>query len=130
MATSFDSTPYMASTAASARAELRRFVAQRASAVVLAFCVFAHLTMMIIAIHQGLSAAAILARTRGNVTLSAFYLVFVIAVSIHAPLGLRNIAAEWAEWRGRPLDLGCIAFGVLLLALGVRAIWAVCWSAA
>ena len=119
-----------AATASDGRAEARRFVAQRLSAAVLALCVVVHLATMVIAVRQGLNAGEILSRTRGSFLWGGFYSLFVLAVSIHAPLGLRNIAIEWANWRGRSLDVACIAFGLILLSLGWRAVWAVCWSAA
>jgi fumarate reductase subunit C len=122
--------PAAFSTAADGRAEARRFIAQRGSAAVLALCVVVHLAVMILAVRHGISAAEILAHTRGSVAWSSFYGIFVLAVSIHAPLGLRNIAIEWGRWRGKLLDAACGAFGLLLLALGLRAVWAVCWSAA
>jgi fumarate reductase subunit C len=49
----------------------------------------------------------------------------VVAASIHAPIGLRNILREWANWRGRSLDVAMVAFSLLLLALGLRAAFAV-----
>lgn len=108
-----------------ARVEARAWVLQRASAAVLAVCVAAHLVTMIVAVHGGLSAAAILARTRGSVGWAAFYGLFVLAVAIHAPLGLRTVAAEWLGWRGRIADVAWCVVGALLLGLGARAVAAV-----
>ena len=51
--------------------------------------------------------------------------LFVLAVSIHAPIGLRTVAGEWLQWRGRAADACCVAIGLLLLALGWRAVAAV-----
>jgi fumarate reductase subunit C len=109
----------------SVRTEARAWVAQRVSAAVLAVCVVVHLATMILAVHGGLSAAAILGRTRGSVGWALFYGLFVIAVAIHAPLGLRTVAAEWLGWRGRMANAAWIAVGVLLLGLGARAVAAV-----
>ena len=109
----------------SVRAEARAWVLQRASAAVLAVCVIVHLVTMIVAVHGGLTAAAILARTRGSVGWAAFYALFVVAVAIHAPLGLRTVAAEWLGWRGRSADLAWCAVGIVLLGLGARAVTAV-----
>jgi fumarate reductase subunit C len=108
-----------------ARLETRLWVAQRASAALLALCVAVHLATMIVAVRGGLSAADILCRTRGSVGWGAFYAVFVVAVSIHAPLGLRTIAGEWLAFRGRAADVAFALFGVALLALGAFAIAAV-----
>ena len=52
-----------------------------------------------------------------------FYLAFAAAVAVHAPIGLRAIAAEWTGWRGRSLDLATLAAGVALFARAVRAMW-------
>jgi fumarate reductase subunit C len=109
----------------SSRLQVRLWIAQRASAAVLALCVAVHLATMIVAVRGGLTAAEILGRTRGSVAWGAFYGLFVLAVSIHAPLGLRTIAGEWLAWRGRGADAACAAVGVALLLLGVRAIVAV-----
>jgi len=103
----------------------RLFLAQRATAAILAFAVAAHLAMIILAERSGLTAGAVLARTHRNAWLLAFYALFVAAASIHAPIGLRNILLEWAGWRGRPLDLAVAGFGLVLLALGLRAAFAV-----
>ncbi len=80
----------------SARGETRLWLAQRGSAAVLALCVLVHLVTMIVAVNGGLTATDILARTRGNPAWAVFYALFVIAVSIHAPIGLRTIGSEWA----------------------------------
>ncbi len=56
---------------------------------------------------------------------AAFYSIFVLAVGIHAPLGLRVVAAEWLRWRGRSADVACVAVGLALIALGARAVAAV-----
>ena len=65
------------------------------------------------------------ARTHGNRWFLGFYLVFVIAAAVHAPIGLRSILREWAKWRHRSLDIAMLAFSALLLVLGVRAALAV-----
>jgi fumarate reductase subunit C len=109
----------------SARVEARLWLAQRASAGVLALCVVVHLATMILAVRGGLSATDLLGRTRGSVGWAAFYGVFVVAVAIHASIGLRTVAAEWLGWRGRVADAACAAAAVALLVLGARAIAAV-----
>jgi fumarate reductase subunit C len=101
------------------------FLAQRLSAAVLALAVTAHLATIIYAARSGMTAADILARTRGNVAFLILYGVFVLAVAIHAPIGLRNVLREWTAWRGRSLDAMLVAFALLLLALGLRAALAV-----
>jgi succinate dehydrogenase subunit C len=101
------------------------FLAQRATAVVLAFAVMGHLALIIHAERAGLTAGAVLARTRGNLWLLGFYAMFVVAAAIHAPIGLRNILIEWVKWRGRSLDLAMTALALALLLLGLRAAYAV-----
>lgn len=101
------------------------FLLQRASAVVLAFAVTVHLATIIYAVRVGLTAGEVLGRTRDNNWFLAFYLVFVVAVAIHAPIGLRNILREWTPWRGRSLDIVLAIFALLLLFLGFRAAIAV-----
>jgi fumarate reductase subunit C len=103
----------------------RLLLAQRATAVLLAFAVATHLATIIYAVRAGLNAGEILGRTRGNALFLIFYSLFVIAASIHVPIGLRNIFREWANWRGRSLDIAMVAVSLLLLLLGLRAAVAV-----
>jgi fumarate reductase subunit C len=109
----------------SRRTETLLWVAQRASAAVLALCVLAHLATIIYAVQGGLTGAEILARTRGNAAWFAFYTVFVLAVAVHAPIGLRAVLAEWLGWRGRARDFALIAFAVLLAGMGLQAVFGV-----
>jgi len=98
------------------------WIAQRASAAVLALCVAAHLATIIYAVQGGLSAAEILGRTRGNGAWLLFYATFVVAVAIHAPIGLRTVLGEWLGWRGPSRDLALAAFAAVLLWMGMRAV--------
>jgi fumarate reductase subunit C len=107
------------------RAQVLLWTAQRASAAVLALCVVVHLITIIYAVRNGLSAAEILGRTRGNYGWFAFYAVFVAAVAIHAPIGLRTILAETFGWRGAALDALVLALGIALALWGARAVLAV-----
>jgi fumarate reductase subunit C len=109
----------------SPRGETRLWIAQRASAAVLAACVVVHLATIIYAVQGGLTAAEILGRTRGSAGWLAFYAVFVLAVTVHAPIGLRSILIEWLKWRGRSRDLCLAAFAAVLAFMGLRAAWAV-----
>ncbi|MEX2197309.1 MAG: succinate dehydrogenase [Burkholderiales bacterium] len=106
----------------SRRSQTLLWVAQRASAGVLALCVFVHLATIIYAVQGGLTGAEILARTRGNLGWAAFYTVFVFAVAVHAPIGLRTVLAEWFGWRGRSRDFALIAFAVMLAGMGLQAV--------
>ena len=101
------------------------FTAQRLTAFVLALAVAVHLGTILYAVRGGLTAAEILSHTHGNVALALFYGLFVIAVVIHAPIGLRNVLREWTPWRGRTLDLALVLFALMLLGLGLRAVFAV-----
>jgi fumarate reductase subunit C len=103
------------------RGQTTLWLAQRLSAAVLALCVTVHLVTIVYAARGGLSAAEILSRTRGNHAWLAFYAVFVLAVAVHAPIGLRTIAIEWLAWRGRSRDIVLVLFAALLVVLGLRA---------
>jgi len=107
------------------RSETRLWIAQRASAAVLAICVVVHLATMIYAVQGGLSAGEILARTRGSFGWLAFYSLFVLAVTVHAPIGLRAVLSEWLGWRGRSRDAFLFALAMLLGGLGMRAVFGV-----
>ena len=107
------------------RAQVLLWAAQRASAAVLAVCVIVHLVTLIYAVRNGLTAAEILGRTRGNAAWAAFYALFVLAVAVHAPIGLRNVLSESFNWRGRSLELAVLVLAVLLAGWGLRAVWAV-----
>ena len=80
----------------SARGEVWLFAAQRLSAMVLAPLVLLHLGTMIYAVQDGLSAAEILARTRGSVFWGANYALFIAAASVHGAIGLRAIGTASA----------------------------------
>jgi len=101
------------------------FLAQRVSAMVLAFFVAVHLATILYAVRGGLTAGEVLERTRGNHLLFAFYVLFVLAVAVHAPIGLRNVLREWTRWQGRSLDIALALFSMLLLIMGFRAAVAV-----
>ena len=101
------------------------WIAQRASAAVLAVCVVVHLATIIYAVQGGLTAAEILGRTRGNVGWLAFYSIFVLAASVHAPIGLRAVFLEWLRWRGASRDVALALFAGLLAGMGLRAVFAV-----
>jgi len=101
------------------------WAAQRASAALLGLCVLVHLATMIYAVRGGLTAAEILGRTSGSIAWFAFYTVFVLAVAVHVPIGLRAVLLEWAGWRGRGRDLALVGFSIYLLVFGMRAVTAV-----
>jgi fumarate reductase subunit C len=102
--------------------ELRLYALQRLTALVMAPLVLVHLGLVIYAVRGGLTAGEILGRTEGNVGWALFYGLFVAAAAIHAPIGLRNVLREWTGLPRRRIDLAMLAFGVVLLALGLRAV--------
>lgn len=108
------------------RREVALWVAQRATAVVLAACVMVHLVTIVYAVRGGLGAAEILGRTRGSLGWGAFYSVFVIAAAIHGAIGLRTVASEWLGMRGELLEVGMTVAGLALTVMGLRAVYAVC----
>lgn len=101
------------------------FFLQRLSAALLAPLILIHLGVILYATRGGLTAGEILARTRGSLFWALFYGLFVVAVAIHAPIGLRQVIQEWTPWRGQSLDLAMGAVAVVLLLLGLRAVVAV-----
>jgi len=72
--------------------------------------------------NSGLTAAEILGRTRGSVAWFAFYSLFVLAVTVHAPIGLRSVLNEWLGWRGRSRDFALLLFAAFLGWTGMRAV--------
>ena len=107
------------------RAQVLLWAAQRASAAVLAACIAVHLVTIIYAVRNGLTAAEILSRTSGSVFWAVFYAVFVAAVAVHAPIGLRNVLSETFAWRGRSLDIAMMCVALTLAMWGWRAVFAV-----
>jgi fumarate reductase subunit C len=108
-----------------AKAQTWLWIAQRASAAVLGVCVLVHLATMIYAVRGGLTAAEILGRTSGNAAWFAFYTVFVLAIAVHVPIGLRAVLIEWAGWRSRGRDAALVCVSIFLLYFGMRAVTAV-----
>lgn len=107
----------------SARAGTLLWIAQRATAMILAVAVLVHLVTILLAVRGGLSAAEILGRTRGSEAWLGFYAVFSLAAGLHGAIGLRGIAAEWLGLRGRGFDAAWLALGLLTAAFGMRAAW-------
>lgn len=106
-------------------AQAKRWYWQRISAMVLAICVLVHLAVIVYAVHSGLSAAAILGRTRGNWAFGIFYAVFVLASTAHVPIGVANIAREWWGAGERAALWGARVFALVILVMGLRAVAAV-----
>jgi fumarate reductase subunit C len=104
---------------------VRLYLWQRASAALLAPMVLVHIAVIFYATHKGLAAADILARTRGSVAWALFYGLFVAAAAIHASIGLRNVLVEWTSLPLRRSELFALAFGAVIVLLGLRAVVAV-----
>jgi fumarate reductase subunit C len=107
------------------RTQVLLWAGQRISAAVLALCVLVHIITMIYAVKNGLTAAEVLGRTRGSYGWFAFYALFVAAVAVHAPIGLRTALSEMLDWRGPALDLLALIAGIALALWGWRAVWGV-----
>lgn len=108
--------------------DMRLYMAQRITALLMAPLVLGHIAVMIYAVQGGLSAAEILNRTQGSIVWFLFYGTFVIAVSIHGAIGVRTILHEWGELKGALLNLTATLIGVVLFILGARAVWAVTFA--
>jgi fumarate reductase subunit C len=104
---------------------VRLYIWQRATAAIMAPLVLVHIAVIFYATRHGMSASDVLERTRGSIAWTAFYGLFVIAVSIHASIGVRNVLHEWLPLTERRAGLCAIFFGILLAVLGMRAVAAV-----
>jgi len=104
---------------------VRLYVWQRATAALIVPLLLVHLAVIFYASRKGLSAADILARTRGSLMWASFYGVFVAAIAVHAPIGLRTVLTEWTPLPPRARDAVVVLFGLMLAVLGFRAVAAV-----
>jgi fumarate reductase subunit C len=91
----------------------------------LTFFVLVHLGTMVYAVRSGLDAAGILGRTRGSWLFGGFYSLFVFAAAVHASIGVATIAEEWLGLDGRDARAIALAFAVAIVAMGLRAVYAV-----
>jgi fumarate reductase subunit C len=55
---------------------------------------------------------------------AAFYTLFVFAAAVHGSIGLRAVAMEWLRLRARAADALMWAVALSLVALGLRAVYA------
>ena len=107
--------------------DLRLYMAQRISAMVMIPLTVGHLAVIVYAIEGGLTTAEILGRTQGSVFWVLFYGSFVRAVSVHAAIGVRVIAHEWLRMKGAWLSALTWTVCLVLLVMGARAVIAVTW---
>ena len=108
--------------------DLRLYMLQRLTALIMAPLVIGHIAVMIYAVQGGLTVDEILARTQGSVAWFLFYGSFVIAVSIHGAIGLRVISFEWFGLKGRALQFFSWVVFALLFGLGAKAVYAVTFA--
>ena len=104
---------------------VRLYVWQRLTAALMVPLVVVHVAVIFYATRKGMTAADILARTRGSIAWASFYGAFVVAVAIHAAIGVRNVLTEWSPLEDRAAGIFASVFGALLLLLGARAVAAV-----
>ncbi|MEM8838314.1 MAG: succinate dehydrogenase [Pseudomonadota bacterium] len=104
---------------------VRLYMAQRLTALIMAPLVIGHIAVMIYAVQNGLSAEEILGRTQGSLAWGLFYGTFVVAVSIHAAIGLRVIAYEVFKFPEKTLTPFTVLVFVTLFLMGLRAVLAV-----
>lgn len=105
--------------------DVRLYLAQRITALIMAPLVLVHLVVMIVAVQGGLDAAEILSRTRGSLAWATFYGLFVVAVAIHGAIGLRVVVHEYFKLQGTALSAFTSIAGLILLFMGFRAVVAV-----
>ena len=104
---------------------VRLYVWQRLTAAIMAPLALVRVIVIFYATRHGLSAAEILGRTRGSAAWTAFYGLFVGAIAVHVPIGLRTVLIEWTSLRRRQCNMTALAVGLLLAATGLRAVAAV-----
>ena len=102
------------------------FALQRLTGGILALLLFIHIATIIYAVQDGLSAAEIVERVRGNLFWITFYGIFALNAVIHAAIGLRKILIEFVPVGRRLIDLAVAAYliGALWLSFhAIEAIW-------
>jgi len=103
---------------------VRSYIWQRGTAAILFPMVIIHLIVIFYATRGGLTASEILQRTRGSLAWAVFYSAFVFAAAVHASIGIRNIVVEWSPLKGIAADRFSAGFGLVLIILGFRAVYA------
>jgi len=107
---------------------MRLYLWQRATAALMVPLVMVHIAVIFYATRNGMTAADILSRTHNSIVWASYYGLFVAAASIHAAIGVRNVLAEWSPLTDRRVGPFAVVFGLLLAALGARAVFAVVLS--
>ena len=96
---------------------VRLYLWQRLTAALMVPLVLVHLALIFYATRQGL--ADILSRTRGSIVWAALYGAFV-SPRPFTPRSAATVLAEWSPLGAGARDLAAVAFGLLLLVLGLR----------
>jgi len=104
--------------------DVRLYLLQRVTAMIMAPLVLLHLGVMIVAIQGGLDSAEILSRTQGSLFWGGVYGLFVLAVSIHAAIGVRVVLFEWLKIRDMLLNSLSWLLFIILFLMGARAVYA------
>jgi fumarate reductase subunit C len=104
---------------------MRLYLWQRATAALMVPLVLVHIAVIFYASRNGMTAADILSRTHNSIVWASYYGLFVAAASIHAAIGVRNVLTEWSPLTDRRAGRLALMFGLVLAALGVRAVFAV-----
>jgi fumarate reductase subunit C len=107
---------------------MRLYLWQRATAALMVPLVLVHIAVIFYATRNGMTAVDILSRTHGSIVWASYYGLFVAAASIHAAIGVRNVLTEWLPFTDRRAGLFALLFGLLLTALGARAVFSVVLS--
>jgi fumarate reductase subunit C len=107
---------------------MRLYLWQRATAALMVPLVMVHIAVIFYATHNGMTAADILSRTHNSIVWASYYGLFVAAASIHASIGVHNVLTEWSPLTDRHTGPFAVVFGLLLAALGARAVFAVVLS--
>jgi fumarate reductase subunit C len=101
------------------------YLLQRGTAMLMVPLVVTHLIVIVMAVQGGLSADEILARTRGSLLWGAFYSLFVLAAAVHTGIGLQTVLKEWTPLGTRRAAMLGHIFILVLVVLGLRAVYAV-----
>ena len=105
---------------------VRLYILQRATAALMVPLIVVHLILIIYATRNGVSAAAVLERTRGSIVWGGVLRCIrpggIRACGDRRPHGGRRVAVVAKNWGRTILMWG---FGLLLLGLGLRAVFAV-----
>jgi len=104
---------------------VRLYVWQRLTAVLMLPLVLGHIAVIFYATRRGMTAADILSRTHGSIVWASYYGLFVAAASIHGAIGVRNVLAEWSPLDDRRAGVVAVVLGSALFVLGLRAVAAV-----